>query len=457
MSRRSIPSIEQLRQRQAMRELEAIYGRDAVVDALRAEASVIRTRLADSDGLDLVMETMEAAVRARLDADHAPSLVAVINATGVIVHTNLGRAPLAAVATARVAALASGYTNLEYDLAKGGRGRRDTHAERLICRLSGAEAAIIVNNNAAATLVSLAALGVGREVIISRGELVEIGGGFRVPDVMRQSGAILREVGTTNRTRVADYAAAISDRTALLLRVHPSNFTIEGFTERPSLAELTALANRFNLPVVEDLGSGFLGVPTGLEALRNEPSVADSVAAGVSLVMFSGDKLLGGPQAGVIAGTEEAVGLVRRHPLMRAVRADKMTYAALEATLEEYVSGRAAHTVPVARMMSMALDAIERRATALAAALASAGLQTEIIDGFSTIGGGSAPGSQLPTRLVALTLPAARLDAALRTARPPVIARIEDGRVVVDLRTVAPEDDERLPGLIAGAAAMLFP
>ena len=457
MSRRSIPSIEQLRQRQAMRELEATYGRAAVVDALRAEASVIRMRLADSDGLDLVIETMEAAVRARLDADHAPSLVAVINATGVIVHTNLGRAPLAAVATSRVAALASGYTNLEYDLARGGRGRRDTHAERLICRLTGAEAAIIVNNNAAATLVSLAALGAGREVIISRGELVEIGGGFRVPDVMRQSGAILREVGTTNRTRVSDYAAAISDRTALLLRVHPSNFTIEGFTERPALAELTALANRFNLPVVEDLGSGFLGVPTGLEALKNEPSVADSIAAGVSLVMFSGDKLLGGPQAGVIAGTAEVVGQVRQHPLMRAVRADKMTYAALEATLEEYVSGRAAQTVPVARMMTMTLDEIERRATSLAAALSNAGLQTEIVDGFSTIGGGSAPGAQLPTRLLALTLPAARLDAALRAARPPVIARIEDGRIVIDLRTVAPEDDERLPGLIAGAAAMLFP
>ena len=457
MSRRSIPSIEQLRQRQAMRELEATYGRAAVVDALRAEVSAIRMRLADSDGLDLVMETMEAAVRARLDADHAPSLVAVINATGVIVHTNLGRAPLAAVATARVAALASGYTNLEYDLAKGGRGRRDTHAERLICRLTGAEAAIIVNNNAAATLVSLAALGAGREVIISRGELVEIGGGFRVPDVMRQSGAILREVGTTNRTRVSDYAAAISDRTALLLRVHPSNFTIEGFTERPPLDELTALAKRFDLPMVEDLGSGYLGVPAELEALRQEPSVADSVAAGVSLVMFSGDKLLGGPQAGVIAGTVEAVGLVRQHPLMRAVRADKMTYAALEATLEEYVSGRAARTVPVARMMTMTVDEIERRATSLAAALSNAGLQTEIIDGFSTIGGGSAPGSQLPTRLVTLTLPAARLDAALRATRPPVIARIEDDRVVIDLRTVAPDDDERLRELIASAAAMLFP
>jgi L-seryl-tRNA(Ser) seleniumtransferase len=457
MSRRSIPSIEQLRQRPAMRELEAVYGRAPVVDALRAEASAIRTRLADSDGDDLVMETMDAAVRARLDADYAPSLVAVINATGVIVHTNLGRAPLAAVATARVAALASTYTNLEYDLARGGRGRRDTHAERLICRLTGAEAAIIVNNNAAATLVSLAALGAGREVIISRGELVEIGGGFRVPDVMRQSGAILREIGTTNRTRVSDYAAAISDRTALFLRVHPSNFTIEGFTERPALGELTALAERFNLLVVEDLGSGFLGVPTGLAALRLEPSVADSIAAGVSLVMFSGDKLLGGPQAGVVAGTAEAVGRVRQHPLMRAVRADKMTYAALEATLEEYVSGRAAQTIPVARMMTMALDEIERRAGTLAAALSSAGLQAEVIDGFSTIGGGSAPGSRLPTRLVALTLPAGRLDAALRAGRPPVIARIDDDRVVIDLRTVAPEDDERLRDLVIRATAALFP
>ena len=419
MSRfRSIPSIEQLRQRQAMRELEATYGRAAVVDALRAEASVIRMRLADSDGLDLVMETMEAAVRARLDADHAPSLVAVINATGVIVHTNLGRAPLAAVATARVAALASGYTNLEYDLAKGGRGRRDTHAERLICRLTGAEAAIIVNNNAAATLVSLAALGAGREVIISRGELVEIGGGFRVPDVMRQSGAILREVGTTNRTRVSDYAAAISDRTALLLRVHPSNFTIEGFTERPSLAELTALAKRFNLPVVEDLGSGFLGVPTGLEALRHEPSVADSVAAGVSLVMFSGDKLLGGPQAGVIAGTAEVVGHVRQHPLMRAVRADKMTYAALEATLEEYAE-RPRDRLDSGRPHDRAVGGRDRPSRAMHCRPGSlaAGILADVVKGSSTIGGGSAPGTTLPTHLVAFALPATRLESALRAAR----------------------------------------
>jgi L-seryl-tRNA(Ser) seleniumtransferase len=457
MSRRSIPSIEQLRQRQAMRELEATYGRAAVVDALRAEASVIRMRLADSDGFDLVMETMEAAVRARLDADHAPSLIAVINATGVIIHTNLGRAPLAAVATARVAALASGYTNLEYDLAKGGRGRRDTHAERLICRLTGAEAAIIVNNNAAATLVSLAALGAGREVIISRGELVEIGGGFRVPDVMRQSGAILREVGTTNRTRVSDYAAAISDRTALLLRVHPSNFTIEGFTERPSLAELTALAKRFNLPVVEDLGSGFMGVPTGLEALRSEPSVADSVAAGVSLVMFSGDKLLGGPQAGVIAGTAGVVGQVRQHPLMRAVRADKMTYAALEATLEEYVSGRATDSIPVVHMIALSADAIGRRADALSALIAAAGILADVVKGSSTIGGGSAPRTTLPTHLVAIALPATRLESALRAQRPPVIARIENERVLLDLRTVPPEQDDELAALVIAAASSLFP
>ncbi len=457
MSRRSIPSIEQLRQRQAMRELEATYGRAAVVDALRAEASVIRARLADSDGLDVVMETMEAAIRARLDADHAPSLVAVINATGVIVHTNLGRAPLAAVATARVAALASGYTNLEYDLAKGSRGRRDTHAERLICRLTGAEAAIIVNNNAAATLVSLAALGAGREVIISRGELVEIGGGFRVPDVMRQSGAILREVGTTNRTRVSDYAAAISDRTALLLRVHPSNFTIAGFTERPSLAELTALAKRFNLPVVEDLGSGFLGVPAGLEALRNEPSVADSVAAGVSLVMFSGDKLLGGPQAGVIVGTAGVIGQVRLHPLMRAVRADKMTYAALEATLEEYAAGRATDSIPVVHMIALSADAIRRRADALSARIAAAGIRADVIKGSSTIGGGSAPGTTLPTHLVAIALPATRLESALRAQRPPVIARIENERVLLDLRTVPPERDDELAALVIAAASSLFP
>jgi L-seryl-tRNA(Ser) seleniumtransferase len=457
---RNIPSIEQLRQREAMRQLETRYGRTAVVDALRAEAAAMRERLATA-GPDAapedVLSILERGVEARLDAGYAPSLVAVINATGVIIHTNLGRAPLAPTAAARVAALASGYANLEYDLDKGGRGRRDTHAERLLCGLTGAEAAVVVNNNAAATLLSLAALAAGREVVISRGELVEIGGGFRVPDVMAQSGALLREVGTTNRTRVSDYAAAISDRTALILRVHPSNFTIEGFAERPRLQDLVALGRRFDIPVAEDLGSGFLGFPTGVAALRDEPSVVDSVAAGVALVMFSGDKLLGGPQAGIIAGGAETVARVRQHPLMRALRADKMTFAALEATLEEHAAGRAAGSVPVVRMIALTVDAIARRAQALADRLSAAGLRADAVEGFSAIGGGSAPGTRLPTRLVAIAVPAARLESALRAGRPPVIARIENDHVVLDLRTVPPEHDDELVALVTAAASSLFP
>jgi L-seryl-tRNA(Ser) seleniumtransferase len=458
---RSIPSIEQLRQRETMRHLETRYGRTAVVEALRAEAAAMRERLAGASGPaaapEDVLSMMERGVEARLDAGYAPSLVAVINATGVIIHTNLGRAPLARTAAARVAALASGYTNLEYDLARGGRGRRDAHAERLLCGLTGAQAAVVVNNNAAATLLSLAALAAGREVVISRGELVEIGGGFRVPDVMAQSGALLREVGTTNRTRVSDYAAAISDRTAVILRVHPSNFTIEGFAERPRVEDLVALGRRFDIPVVEDLGSGFLGVPTAVAALRDEPSVVASVGAGVSLVMFSGDKLLGGPQAGIIAGATAAVARVRQHPLMRAVRADKMTYAALEATLEEHAAGRAADSIPVARMIALSANDIARRAEVLADRLSAAGIIANVVAGFSTIGGGSAPGTQLPTRLVAMELPAARLESALRAQRPPVIVRIDHEHVLLDLRTIPPEQDDELAALVISAASSLFP
>ena len=371
-----------------------------------------------------------------------------INATGVVLHTNLGRAPLARAAADRVAALAVGYTNLEYDIERGTRGRRDVHAERLLCGLTGAEAALVVNNNAAATLLALTALAAGREVIISRGELVEIGGGFRVPDVMAQSGAVLREVGTTNRTRAADYAAAINDRTALILRVHPSNFRIEGFTERPQLAELVALGRRFEIPVAEDLGSGYFpldGMPP--DGLRDEPAVTRSVASGADVVMFSGDKLLGGPQAGIIAGTRAAISRIRAHPLMRALRVDKLTYAALEATLGEYAAGRARSTVPVAMMLALTADEIGRRADALASALSAHGLHAGVADGQSTIGGGSAPGSALPTRLVTIahpTLSAAALEERLRLLTPPVIARIENDRVVLDLRTVDPADDEML-------------
>ena len=435
-----------------MRELEELFGRESVVDALRHEAAAMRERLSAGDtppdiGSDIVRALPDRLRRA------LHSLQRVINATGVIVHTNLGRAPLSRLAAERVAALGMGYTNLEYDLGRGERGRRDVHAERLICRLTGAEAAVVVNNNAAATLLTLAALAAGREVLISRGELVEIGGGFRVPDVMAQSGAILREVGTTNRTRAADYAAALSDRTALILRVHPSNFRIEGFTERPRLDELTALGSRFSVAVAEDLGSGYLGLPADVAALRDEPVVRASLEAGADVVMFSGDKLLGGPQAGIITGKAAALTPVRRHPLVRALRVDKMTYAALEGTLEAYASGRAAADVPVARMISMTVAEIDARARAVASALPRA-LQVAIIDGCSTIGGGSAPGSSLPTRLVAFTHPAKSSDvlaASLRAQDPPIVARIENNHVVLDLRTVAPEDDPRVATAIEAA------
>ncbi len=459
---RTIPSIEQLRQRPAMRALEAQYGRAAVVDALRAEADAVRREARGGGaGPDDVVGAIERAVPIRLAATSGRSLRRVINATGVVIHTNLGRAPLGAAAARRVAELAAGYTNLEYDVSAGRRGRRDVHAEQLIRRLTGAAAAVVVNNNAAATMIVLAALASGREVVISRGELVEIGGGFRVPDVMAQSGAVLREVGTTNRTRAADYAAAIGDRTALILRVHPSNFRIEGFTERPALKELVEIGRRFNIPVAEDLGSGYLGAAAGPNFssaasgwLADEPVVADSIAAGADVVMFSGDKLLGGPQAGIIAGTEPAVSAIRRHPLMRALRVDKMTYAALEATLQEYDAGRAGDAVPVIAMLAMSPGEIERRAQTVAASIAASGCSAAIVDGVSTIGGGSAPGSALPTRLIALSHPSAHaseLEARLRAGDPPVIARIEDDRVVLDLRTVLPEEDEVLARLITSA------
>ncbi|MFL6279200.1 MAG: L-seryl-tRNA(Sec) selenium transferase [Vicinamibacterales bacterium] len=439
---RTIPSIEQLRQRPRLLALEPTYGRAAIVDALREEAAAVR---ADSGRAPVDVESaIESAAIERLSHSCAPSLRRVINATGVIVHTNLGRAPLARRAAARVAELSAGYTNLEYDLALGARGRRDVHAERLLRRVTGAEAAVVVNNNAAATLLVLAALAAGREVIISRGELVEIGGGFRVPDVLAQSGAVLREVGTTNRTRAADYAAAISDRTALILRVHPSNFRIEGFTERPALAELIAVARRFDLPVVEDAGSGYLSrsLPIGEGVIAGEPIISDSLAAGAAAVMFSGDKLLGGPQAGIIVGQDAPLSRIRSHPLMRALRVDKMTYAALESTLEEYAAGRAETHVPVAAMIALPLDTIERRATALAEALEKAGVQARVVDGESTIGGGSAPGTMLPTKLVAIEHRSAQeIERRLREYAVPVIARIESDRVVLDLRTVDSNDD----------------
>jgi len=453
-----IPSIEQLRQRPAVRALEARFGAEATVGALRAAAAEARRALASGAEAEVV-RGIEQAAATQLASAFRPSLAPVINATGVVIHTNLGRAPLAAAAIERVAEVARGYSSLEYDVDRGARGRRDVHAEGLICRLTGAEAAVVVNNNAAATMIVLAALAAGREVIVSRGELVEIGGGFRVPDVMAQSGATLREVGTTNKTRAADYASAVSDRTALILRVHPSNFRIEGFTERPDVAELVAIGKKFQVPVAEDLGSGNLADPVpGTDPGTDpgtvpDPTVAATIAAGVDVCCFSGDKLLGGPQAGIIVGGRAQIDCIRKHPLMRALRVDKMTYAALEATLAEYVAGRAQTTVPVQRMLTMTAAEIRARADAVANAIRrNHGWRADVTEGASAIGGGSAPGVELATWLVAIektgTTPDG-LEAALRRQTPPIIARIEHDRVLLDLRTVLPEQDSALLACIA--------
>lgn len=492
---RILPSVEQLRQRAGALRLQERYGHAAVVQALRDETEDLRRRLAAAarethaaGGTDAARETgaagglpataaeaveiIEAALEPRLRRMFQSTLRPVINATGVIIHTNLGRAPLSAAALAHVAEIGGSYSTLEYDVDAGGRGHRDAHAEAALCSITGAEAAVVVNNCAAATMLVLAAMGAGREVIVSRGELVEIGGGFRVPDVMAQSGAILREVGTTNRTRAADYAAAVSDRTALILRVHRSNFRIEGFTETPALADLVAVGREHGVPVAEDLGSGNIvgglspatdlaglrpgDVPGLAELLRDEPTVQGSIAAGVDVVCVSGDKLLGGPQAGIILGRRDVILAIRRHPLMRALRVDKITYAALWGTLAEYAAGRARESVPVVRMLTRTPAEIEARARRLAERLDASGFyETAVADGESTIGGGTTPGMTLPTRLLAIArrgMTASGLEAALRRQDPPVIARIENDRVLLDLRTVFEDQDERLADALLAAA-----
>jgi len=387
----------------------------------------------------------------------------------VVVHTNLGRAPLPDIVFDRVREVARGYTNLEYDLQRGERGRRDVHAEGLLRGLLGVEAALVVNNNAAATMLLLAALASGRQVIVSRGELVEIGGGFRVPDVMAQSGARLCEVGTTNKTRIDDYRAAIGPDTALLLRVHRSNFRIEGFTEQPSLQDLAALGRERGIAVAEDLGSGYLG-PTGEDdsgrldsVLGREPRVQDSLAAGIDILCFSGDKLLGGPQAGIIVGRQVLVDRLRRHPLMRALRVDKLTYAALEATLGEYIAGRARRTVPVLRMVLATPGELRTRAEAIRARVESAArtghaaLRLETLEGGSAVGGGTTPGLEILTALLAVGIEgrsAAWIEEQLRGGDPPIVSRVERNRLVLDLRTVRPEEDDVVVSALSRLAEM---
>jgi L-seryl-tRNA(Ser) seleniumtransferase len=381
----------------------------------------------------------------------------VINATGVILHTNLGRAPLTEAAVEEFRRTATQYSNLEYDLEVGARGKRDVHAEELLTRLIGAESAIVVNNCAAAIFAILAALARGGEVIVSRGELIEIGDGFRIPEIMEYSGAFLREVGTTNRTKLADYENAINEKTRLLLRVHPSNFTVTGFTDKPSLEDLVALSQRTGLPLVEDLGSGCLADLS--EHGITEPTVRQSIEAGVGIVTFSGDKLLGGPQAGIIAGKKEWIALVRRHPLFRALRVDKLTIAALEATLGAYL--RAAwDEIPALRMIRMTPQELKRRAEnflrELRPELPLDEVEMEIVDGTSLVGGGSTPSQSLPSKVIRIAsarYSAAKLEQRLRRAPSgiSVIARIEDDRLILDLRTVFPSQEPLLVKTLAAA------
>jgi L-seryl-tRNA(Ser) seleniumtransferase len=378
----------------------------------------------------------------------------VINATGVIIHTNLGRAPLSPEAVEAVRQAAMGYTDLEMSLEEGQRSSRQEHVGHLLCQLTGAEASLVVNNNASAVLLALAALASGREVIVSRGEAVEIGGGFRIPDVLRQSGAHLVEVGTTNRTNAADYEAAITENTAALLRVHPSNFRITGFTHAPTTEELVALGSRYQVPVLYDLGSGCL-LDTTQFGLAYEPTPQDSIRAGVAAAAFSGDKLLGGPQAGIVVGKREYVERLARHPLARAVRIDKLSLAALSATLLHYLKGEALERVPVWRMVATPLDALKARAHQWAGQM---GPRAEVVQGASTVGGGSLPGETLDTWLVVLSAQgisggAQALAARLRAQEPAIVTRIEAERVVIDPRTVLPEEGEVLvQGIIQALA-----
>jgi L-seryl-tRNA(Ser) seleniumtransferase len=480
---RKLPSVDELLQSRELAALIAQQGREPVSDAVRVVLARLRQEIAagqlDSSSVDLAISGIHDAIAGQTRASLSYSLRRVVNATGVILHTNLGRAPLSESALEHIRETAGAYSNLEFELESGGRGKREIHVDRLFQKLWSEEitalpqagretvpihteagpvqpaiATIIVNNNAAAVLLGLNSLAEQGEVVVSRGELVEIGGSFRIPEIMLKSGAILREVGTTNRTRIEDYERAIHERTKLLLRVHRSNFQITGFTAQPELQELAALAHRHHLPLLEDLGSGAL---FNLEAagIQCEPGVFQSLRAGVDVVTYSGDKLLGGPQAGMVSGRSDLIARMRTNSLFRALRVDKLTYAALEATLLAYVK-RNHDAVPAVRMMRLSKHRIEERAQAIASRLqGSEQLDIEVIDGESVIGGGAAPSAVLPTRLLAITSSKHTPDELLRILRgsnPPVIGRVEEQRVLLDLRTVFPEQDPLVRQAIARLA-----
>ncbi len=432
MELRDLPSVDEL----ARDERLAAEPPALVVEAARS--ALVRAREEIKAGHD-PGDLGERALR-ELATAREPSLRRALNATGVIVHTNLGRAPLPEAALERALEVGRGYSNLEYDLLAGGRGSRQDHVAAILRRLTGAEAALVVNNNAAAVMLALAALAEGRDVLVSRGELIEIGDGFRIPDVLGRSGARLREVGTTNRTRAADYERAIGPETALLLRVHQSNFRVVGFTEQPSVAELAAVAQRHGLPLVDDLGSGVL------VHLEDEPSAKESLAAGADLVCFSGDKLLGGPQAGIVVGRAELVERLRRHPLQRALRADKLTLAALEGTLGLYLDPeRAAAEVPVLRMLHEPAEAVRARAERLSEAVGG-----EVEETVARVGGGALPLAELPSFACAVE---EELAGALRAGDPPVVGVIRDGRLLLDCRTLTDEETCEAASAVQAARA----
>jgi L-seryl-tRNA(Ser) seleniumtransferase len=444
---RLLPSVDELLQSSTGQQLIHRYSRSLTLRAVRASLTQARAQIRDG-ALCPSSDELLALAGGMLELEQRPNLRPVINATGVIINTNLGRAPLSQEALQAVQRASGGYSNLEYELEAGERGSRHTHVAGLLCELTGAEAALVTNNNGAAVLLALSALAAGREVVISRGQLVEIGGGFRVPDVMRQSGCQLVEVGTTNRTRLSDYQAAINERTALLLAVHPSNFQITGFTESTPLDALAELAHQHGLLLMNDLGSGCLLVSERF-GLEHEPMPQESIAAGADVVCFSGDKLLGGPQAGILLGKVAVLEQIVRHPLMRAVRIDKMTLAALEATLRHYQREEAETHIPIWRMITVSPGKLASRAASWASSLQQYGIPARMQRGESTIGGGSLPGETLPTTLLALdagqvSVPLDELARRLRLRSIPIIVRILRDMLLLDPRTVLEEQDKEL-------------
>ena len=445
---RRLPSVDELLHQPQLSQLIAQEGQVAVTSAVRTVINRSREKIAAGEFDDQTLSDLAASVVEEVQQSLKYSLRPVINATGVILHTNLGRAPLAAAALDHIGNTAGGYLNLEFDIESGDRGKRDVHVDRLFAKLLNAHvgtatSTIVVNNNAAAVLLALNTLADRAEVIVSRGELVEIGGSFRIPEIMAKSQAILREVGTTNRTAISDYESAINEKTKLLLRVHRSNFEITGFTDRPRLDELASLARRRNIPLMEDLGSGSLFDLRSV-GVNAEPTVFDSLHAGVDMVSYSGDKLLGGPQAGIITGRSDLVAKMRMNSLFRALRVDKLTYAALEATLLAYVK-RDYDSIPVLRMMRLSKDAIRARAEEIADKIRSPRIAVDLIDGESVIGGGAAPSVVLPTCLLAITssgFSADKLAEKVRESYPSIISRVQEDRVLLDLRTVFPEQDK---------------